>query len=171
MTTQIDYSSLDPTKIEQWAAPLGALLQDSSTALRDGDTASRTAVVRALNEFMDRNTFQTLDQIASDAVQSILGASIDEALKSIGERSTDLQKLTKDFRKISGEARADAASIRMEAVTRVLDASTNAIRALGELRDAVKDDASARELVKKLEDLVNKTQAVRNELEKSPPKA
>lgn len=166
MKTQIDFLALDPLKIEDWAGALGSLLGDAASCLRTGAEGCRGECMQSLREFIRFNQFQTLDNLAADTVSDLIGASVDAALGSIGQRTTTLQRLTKDIQRVSDGAKKDAASIRLEAVTRVLDATTASIRALNELRDAVKDDAAATDLVKKLEDFVKKTQALRNELER-----
>jgi hypothetical protein len=168
MTTNIDFSTLNPSRIEEWMPPLGDLLLEADSCLHDGDRVRRLAVMQALNEFMDFSPFQSLDKIAHDTVQDLMGASLEDALKSIASRTAHLQRLTADIKNVSSEAQKDAASLRLEAVTKVLDATTGTIRALTELRDAVKNDAKAGDLVKKVVDLINKTQTLRNELERTP---
>jgi len=168
MSTEIDYSTLDPSRIEDWAASLGKLLIAAGECLRSGNETCRQTSMSDLRQFIEWNPFQSLDKIAADTVQDLIGASVEVALGSLGERSATLQRLTKDIKAVSAGARKDAASIRMEAVSKVLDASTDTIRALGDLREAVKNDASAKDLIKKLEDLVKKTQALRDELERTP---
>lgn len=168
MTTNIDYSTLSPSRLEDWAAALGNLLIDASECLRSGEQGCRQSSMSDLTGFIEWNQYQSLDKIAADTIQDLIGASVNDALNAIGERSAALQRLTKDIRAVSSGARKDAASIRMEKVSKVLDASTNAIRSFQELREALKNDANAKDLVKKLEDLVKKTQALRDELEREP---
>jgi len=166
MTTTIDFSTLDPTKIDDWGTALGTLLTDAAECLRSGKDGCRSECIENLRQFIQLNAFQTLDDLAADTVRDLIGASVDAALTAIGQRTATLQRLTKDIQKVSAGALKDASSIRLEAVTRVLDATTNSIRALNDLRDAVKDDAKAADLVSKLEDFVKKTQELRNELER-----
>lgn len=166
MTTTIDFSALDPLKIEEWAGALGALLTDAAECLRTGADGRRGECMESLRRFIRFNQFQTLDDLAAETVSDLIGASVDTALNAIGQRTAALQRLTKDIQRVSDGAKKDAASIRLDAVTRALDATTASIRALNDLRDAVKDDAAAANLVKKLEDFVKKTQALRNELER-----
>lgn len=167
MTKNIGFSELDPSKIDQWAEALGTLLTDAAECLRTGTDGCRGECMDNLRKFIRFNQFQTLDDLAADTVSDLIGASVDAALNSIGQRTTSLHRLTKDIQRVSDGANKDAASIRLESVTRVLDATTASIRALNELRDAVSDDAAAANLVKKLEELVKKTQTLRNELERS----
>lgn len=166
MTTHIDLSALDPLKIEDWAGALGTLLTDAAECLRTGADECRGECMDNLQRFIRFNQFQTLDDLAAETVSDLIGASVDAALNAIGQRTAALQRLTKDIQRVSDGAKKDAASIRLEAVTRVLDATTASIRALNDLKDAVRDDAAAAELVKKLEDFVKKTQALRNDLER-----
>ncbi len=162
-----NFSEIDPARIEDWAVALGKLLTDASECLRNNDSVLRSECLQNLQAFIRINAFQTLDDVAADTVRDLLGASIDAALASIAQRTTTLQRLTKDIQKISAGARKDASSIRLEAVTRVLDASTESIRALNDLRDTLKGEANATELIGKIEDFVKKTQALRNELERA----
>lgn len=166
MTSHIDFLNLDPLKIDDWAAALGTLLGDAATCLRTGSDACRGECMDDLRRFIRFNQFQTLDDLAADTVSDLIGASVDAALASIGQRTASLQRLTKDIQRVSDSAKKDAASIRLEALTRVLDATTASIRALNDLRNTVKEDAAAADLVKKLEDFVKKTQALRNDLER-----
>jgi hypothetical protein len=166
MTTSIDFAQLDPSKIDEWAGALGALLTDAAECLRTGTNGCRGKCMESLHRFIRFNQFQTLDDLAAETVSDLIGASVDAALSAIGQRTASLNRLTKDIQRVSEGAKKDAASIRLEALTRVLDATTASIRALNDLRDAVRDDAAAADLVKKLEDLVKKTQTLRNELER-----
>lgn len=166
MTTNIDFSQLNPAKIEDWGSVLGTLLNDAAECLRSGSDGCRGVCMENLRQFIQLNAFQTLDDLATDTVRDLIGASVDAALSAIGQRTATLQRLTKDIQRVSAGAIKDASSIRLEAVTRVLDATTSSIRALNDLRDAVKGDAAAGDLVKKLEDFVKKTQLLRNELER-----
>lgn len=166
MTTKTDLTRLDPARLDEWAAALGILLANAAECLRSGADGCRATCMEDLGEFIQFNAFQTLDDLAADTVRDLIGASIDAALASIGQRTATLQRLTKDIQKVAAGAKKDAASIRLDAVKRVLDASTDSIRALTELRDAVKADAGAQTLVRKLDDFIKKTQALRNELER-----
>jgi hypothetical protein len=166
MTTSIDFSELDPSKIDQWAEALGTLLTDAAECLRTGTGGCRAECMENLRKFIQFNPFQTLDDMAAATVSDLIGASVDAALNSIGQRTASLHRLTKDIQRVSDGANKDAASIRLEALTRALDATTASIRALNDLRDAVRNDAAAADLIAKLEDLVEKTQALRNELER-----
>ena len=166
MTTSNDFSELDPSKIDEWAGALGALLTDAAECLRTGTDGCRGGCMESLRRFIRFNQFQTLDDLAAETVSDLIGASVDAALSAIGQRTASLHRLTKDIQRVSEGAKKDATSIRLEALTRVLDATTASIRALNELKDAVRDDAAAADLVKKLEDLVKKTQTLRNELER-----
>lgn len=167
MTTSIEFSELDPSKIDKWAEVLGALLTDAAECLRTGTDGCRGECMKSLRRFIRFNQFQTLDDLAAETVSDLIGASVDAALNAIGQRTSSLHRLTKDIQRVSEGAKKDAASIRLEALTRVLDATTASIRALNDLRDAVRGDAAAADLVNKLEDLVKKTQTLRNELERS----
>src|SRR3989344_1733679 len=107
MSTEIDYSTLDPSRIEDWAASLGKLLIAAGECLRSGNETCRQTSMSDLRQFIEWNPFQSLDKIAADTVQDLIGASVEVALGSLGERSATLQRLTKDIKAVSAGARKD----------------------------------------------------------------
>ena len=165
MITQIEYEDLNPSRIEDWSAPLGTLLNEATKCLQSGEEGCRDRCIDALKKFVEWSPFGSLDNVALDAVHDIVARSVNEALAEIAKRTANLQRLSKDLRLVAEGAQQDASAIRLEAVTKVIEATTKSIEALSNLDKAIKDDAGAAELTKRVRDLVKKIQALRDELE------
>ena len=161
MSLNVDYSALDPLRIESWADVLGRLLESAAANLRSGDAGLQDE----FRTFIRWNPFASLDKLAVDTMQDIVSENISAALLSIAGRTAELQRLTKDLRTVAAGAVKSAADIRLEAVTRVIDATTRSVEALRDLEKSLGTDSSSEELLKKVRSLIRATQLLRNEVE------
>lgn len=163
MSQTVDYSALDPGRIEVWAEVLGALLDSAAVNLNSGGAG----IQGELKTFITWNPFASLDKLAIDTARDIAAGNISAALSSIAGRTAELQRLTKDLRSVAAGAAKSAADIRLEAVTRVIDATTRSVEALRDLEKAIETDMKSDDLLKKLRSLIKATQTLRNEVEAS----
>jgi len=163
MSQTVDYSALDPSRIEVWAEALGTLLDSAAVNLNSGGAG----IQGELKNFITWNPFTSLDKLAIDTARDIASGNISAALSSIADRTAELQRLTKDLRSVAAGAAKSAADIRLEAVTRVIDATTRSVEALRDLEKAIETDLKSDDLLKKLRSLIKATQTLRNEVEAS----
>jgi hypothetical protein len=134
------------------------------------EASARFAESRRLREFIresypNSDEIQALDEIAKKAAIGLLEQNIDERLKSIAARDAELAQLAKQFEGAASDAEGAAASIRLERARKALDALTDGIVKMKELRGALKSVAD-KDLVKALEKAMAAAQAARSLIER-----
>lgn len=150
MTTQWE----ELTTYDDWAAALSMLLKKARTALEKKDPAARSAVKRELIDYIDESPnwlIRNLDDVAHAAIKDLGKADINEALTSIENRTVDLIRLTKSLKSISEDNQDAAGMLRLEKGRRVVNASTQLVGTIRELRDQL--DSTGKD--KKLETLAS----------------
>src|SRR5690606_27513602 len=95
-----------------------------------------------------------LDEIARRTVEDLFRATAEEAILSIAQRTAELSLHAKTIAAATAEARREASSIRLEAASNVLNASTEAIRAMAGLRQQLKSNASDKALAESIDNTV-----------------
>lgn len=123
---------------DDWAAELGTLLKKARAALEKKDVAARNTVKRELIDYIDESPnwlIRNLDDVAHEAIKDLGKADINEALTSIENRTVELIRLTKSLKSISEDNQEAASTLRLEKGKRVVDASTQLVGTIKELRD------------------------------------
>ena len=98
--------------------------------------------------------------------KTLLEQNIDDRLKSIVARNTELAQLSKQFEAGADDANASAASIRFERVKKTLDVLNTGVATLKDLRSTLKT-GSDKQLIASIDKAMAATQTVRNLLEKA----
>lgn len=156
---------------ESWTRKLRDLMGDAAKAAKRTEPEARFAMSERLTEFVE-NSFpndekiKALDEIASKAAIGLLEQNIDDRLKSIVTRNTELAQLTKQFEAGADDANASAASIRFERVKKALDVLNTGVVTLKELR-ATLTTGSDKQLIASIDRAMTAAQSVRNLLEKA----
>ncbi|HEY0338270.1 MAG TPA: hypothetical protein VGC70_13095 [Burkholderiales bacterium] len=156
---------------ESWSRKLRSLLDAAADAAKQTNHDSRFAMSERLTQFVENSypndeKIRALDDIASKAAIGLLEQNIDERLKSIVTRNTELAQRSKQF-DIGGEdARASAASIRFERTRKTLDVLNNGVETMNDLRSTLKTGTD-RQLIASLDKAVIAAQKVRELLRKS----
>lgn len=164
MTTQWD----ELITYDNWAAALGTLLKRARAALEKGDAAARGAVKRDLIEYIDESPnwlIRNLDDVAHEAIKDLGKADINEALISIESRTIDLIKITKSLKSITEDNQAAAGALRLEKARRVVDASTQLVGTIKELRDQLSSAAKDKKLETLASEAIKAVQDLRAALE------
>jgi len=164
MTTQ--WEAL--TTYDDWAATLGTLLKKASTALEKKDTTARYAVKRELIDYIDESPnwlIRNLDDVAHEAIKDLGKADINEALTSIENRRVDLIRLTKSIKSVSEENQDAASALRLEKGKRVVDASTQLVETIRELRDQLDSMGNDKKLETLASEAIKAAQVLRAALE------
>lgn len=150
MTTQWE----ELTTYDDWAAALSTLLKRARTAVEKQDATARSAVKRELIAYIDESPnwlIRNLDDVAHEAIKDLGKADVNEALTSIENRTVELIRLTKSLKSISEDTQEAASTLRLEKGKRVVDASTQLVGTIKELRDQL--DSTGKD--KKLETLAS----------------
>jgi hypothetical protein len=156
---------------ESWSRKLRALLDEAAAIAKQDDHTGRFAMSERLTEFVE-NSFpndekiKALDEIASKAAIGLLEQNIDDRLKSIAARNTELARLAKQFDAGAEDAKTSAARIRFERTKKTLDVLNGGVAAMKELRASLKTGTD-KELIASIDKAMAASQAVRNLLEKS----
>jgi hypothetical protein len=170
-----------------WRKKLDELLTAARTAAAQDDIDVRLEVSDRLTKFIVKNPpsipgdpasseYDAMDRIAREASDGLLLATIQQRVAAIVSRTTELAAIRKKIDSRTAANRDEAASIRLEKARRVVDATTEAVAAMTdlkkELEDAVKDSGNAggsgtdfSELAKKIDGLISRIQSVRSEVE------
>jgi hypothetical protein len=118
------------------------------------------------NSFPNDEKIKALDEIASKAAIGLLEQNIDDRLKSIVSRNSELAQLSKQFETGAADANASAASIRFERVKKTLDVLNSGVATLKDLRSTLKT-GSDKQLIASIDKAMAAAQTVRNLLEKA----
>jgi hypothetical protein len=170
-----------------WRNKLDELLAAARDVAAKDDIDARLEVSDRLTKFIIKNPpstpsdpisseYDLMDRVAREASDALLLATIQERVASIVNRTTELATLRKKIDNRTAANRDETASIRLEKARRVVDATTQAVLAMTdlkkELEKAVKDAGTAAgsgsdfsELAKKLDALISRIQSVRSEVE------
>jgi hypothetical protein len=156
---------------ESWSRKLRSLLDTAADAAKQTNHDSRFAMSERLTEFVE-NSFpndakiRALDEIASKAAIGLLEQNIDDRLKSIVTRNTELAQLSKHFDSGAEDARASAASIRFERERKALDVLNTGVETMQDLRSTLKTGTD-RQLIASIDRAVTAARKVRDLLQKS----
>jgi hypothetical protein len=134
---------------EDWAKVLRGILERAAQALQDAEL--RGTVKRDLITFVDESPnwlIRDLDDIAGDSIKDLAKADINEALASIEARTVDLIRLTKSVTSVKDQAQLDAKSLRLEKAKQVVDATTNTVNAIKELKSSLGSGGADKDLDK-----------------------
>jgi uncharacterized membrane protein YccC len=107
-----------------------------------------------------------LDDLATEAARVLSGAVVAEAVESISSRTAALRFITKRLDAAAVKAERAAATIRLEKAHRVIDALTEAVRAVDDL-DMVLTEGTDEQLSKRLTKLTDAMRDLRTELDES----
>jgi hypothetical protein len=156
---------------ESWTRKLRALMDDAAKAAKRTEPEARFAMSEQLiafveNSFPNDEKIKALDDIASKAAIGLLEQNIDDRLKSIVSRNSELAQLSKQFEAGAADANASAASIRFERVKKTLDVLNSGVATLKDLRSTLKT-GSDKQLITSIDKAMAAAQTVRNLLEKA----
>jgi hypothetical protein len=151
-----------------WRAKLKELLAAAEKASSKNDDDARLAVASRLNQFVlesSPNTDQivALDTLATSAARELSIDVVTDAVDRITARTARLRAITKQLDAVTATAEQAASSIRLEKAHRVIDALTEAVRAVDDL-DTVLEDGSDADLRKRLGKLSASLVGLRDEL-------
>jgi hypothetical protein len=154
-----------------WQAKLKELLAAAEKAASKNDDDARIAVAKRLNQFVLESSPNTdeiikLDELATNAAQALSLDVVGDAVARIAARTVELRKITKQLDAVTARAEETAASIRLEKAHRVIDAFTQAVRAVDDL-DKVLEDGTDDQLRKRLTKLTTALVDLRGELDET----
>jgi uncharacterized membrane protein YccC len=154
-----------------WKAKLDELLAAGEKASMRDDDDARLDVAKRLNQFVLKSSPNTddmlaLDDLATEAARVLSGAVVAEAVESISSRTAALRFITKRLDAAAVKAERAAATIRLEKAHRVIDALTEAVRAVDDL-DMVLTEGTDEQLSKRLTKLTDAMRDLRTELDES----
>ncbi len=175
------------TDLAGWRKKLDELLTTARTVAAQDDIDPRLEVSDRLTKFIVKNPpstpgdpasseYESMDRVAREASDGLLLATIQERVAAIVSRTTELASVRKKIDSRTAANKAEAASIRLEKARRVVDATTEAVAAMIDLKKdlerAFKEAGIAgdsgtdfSELAKKIDGLISRIQSVRNEVE------
>lgn len=166
-----------------WRKKLDELLAAAREAATKDGLDPRLEVSERLTKFIIRNPpavagdpvsgeYESMDRVAREASDALLLGTIQERVAAIVGRTTELATLRKKIDNRTAANRESAASIRLEKARRVVDATTEAVAALIDLKKEIEeasgsgvDLAELKALAKKIDALVSRAQTLRNEVE------
>ena len=166
-----------------WRAKLDELLAAARDAAKIDDLDQRLEVADRLTAFIINNPpvlssdpstleYDDMDRVAKEAHDGLLLATIQERVAVIMSKTAELAALRKKIEGRSAANRKAAESIQLEKVRRVVDATTEAVSAMTDLKkqiDSAQENGLQNEemlaLGQKLETLIASIQTVRSEVE------
>ena len=165
-----------------WRAKLEELLGAAREAAQQDDFDTRLEVADRLTQFIVCNPpevpddpetaeYTEMDRLAKEAHDGLLLASIQERVAAIMSRTAEFAALRKQIEAQANANAQAAASIRLEKARKVVDATTNAVAAMMDLKKQVESaakDGQASDftaLGKQLEKAIESIQALRHEVE------
>ena len=154
-----------------WTAKLNELLTAAEKASSRNDDDARIAVAKRLNQFVLESSPNTddilaLDELATNAARELSTSVAADAVDRIVARTAALRAITKQLDAVATKADEAAASIRLTRAHRVVDAFTEAVRAIDSL-DGVLDSGSDDQLRKRLTRLAGALRDLRAEVDES----
>lgn len=164
----IDWNKLQT--YEDWADTLKILLNNAHKALTNNDPLARGAVKRDLITFIDESPnwlIKNLDDIAYEAIKDLGKADINDAITSIDSRTVEIVRLTKSVRSITEEAETVASALRFEKAKQVVDASTNVVNAIKDLKNELESNAKDKKIDSLATDAIKSLQDLRAAIELS----
>lgn len=155
--------------LEGWKKKLDELLAEAAEACKCEDVEPRFKLCRRLNEFVSQSSpndeqIRALDRIAAAVASDLMRLTIEERLKALVERSTELARLTKDFQAQADAASAEAGAIRLEKARKVAYALTDTVSAIKEFGNALEEKDA--ELAARLERAMKSIQDLRSLIER-----
>ena len=157
--------------LDGWQAKLKELLAAAEKASAKDDDDARLAVASRLNQFVLESSPNTdeiiaLDQLATNAARELSLDVVSGAVDRIAARTARLRAITKQLDAVTAKAEQAASSLRLEKAHRVIDAFTEAVRAVDDL-DKVLEDGTDDQLRKRLEKLTTSLVGLRDELDET----
>jgi hypothetical protein len=157
-------------EIRQWADALDRLLQDAASARQSGNIARIVEVQKALRKFKEDSPdyADALDRQASLAIFDLDLVETEDAVKSIRERSAEVDRLTKLIAGIGEEAQARASVLNGTLAVQAITAASSAITSFKQLRaglSAATPDEAA--IAAQIDKALGAIQSLRNKLEKT----
>jgi hypothetical protein len=154
-----------------WQDKLKELLAAAEKASAKNDADARLAVASRLNQFVLESSPNTdeivaLDQLATNAAREVSLDVVGDAVDRIAGRTARLRSITKQLDAVTAKAEEAAASLRLEKAHRVIDAFTEAVRAVDDL-DTVLEGGSDDDLRKRLAKLTTSLVDLRDELDET----
>jgi hypothetical protein len=163
-------SEFDKIKdLDGWQAKLKELLAAAEKASAKDDDDARLAVAARLNQFVLESSPNTddivaLDQLATNAARELSIDVVGGAVDRIAARTARVRAITKQLDAVTARAVEAAATIRLEKAHRVIDAFTEAVRAVDDF-DKVLEDGTDDQLRKRLEKITGSLVDLRDELD------
>ncbi len=160
----------DIRDFEGWKQKLGELLAEAAAACKSEDVEPRFKLCQRLNDFVlqsgpNDEKIRALDKIASAAASDLMRLTIEERLKAMVERNTELARLTKEFEAQAKVADQEAGAIRLEKARKAVFSLTDAVGAIKELGSALDEEKDA-DLAARLDRALKSIQDLRSLIER-----
>jgi hypothetical protein len=155
---------------EGWKKKLGELLAEAATAGKCEDVEPRFKLCQRLNEFVVRSgpndeQIRALDKIAAAVASDLMRLTIEERLKALVERNTELARLAKEFQAQADAAASAAGAIRLEKARKVVLTLTDTVSAIKEFGNALEEEKDA-DLAARLDRAMKSIQDLRSLIER-----
>ena len=155
---------------EGWNKKLGELLAEAATAGKCEDVEPRFKLCQRLNEFVVRSgpndeKIRALDKIAGAVASDLMRLTIEERLKALVERNTELARLAKEFQAQADAAASAAGVIRLEKARKVVLTLTDTVSAIKEFGNALEEEQDA-DLAARLDRAMKSIQDLRSLIER-----
>ena len=159
------------TSYAGWKAKLKTLLAVGEEASRRNDDDARLSVAARLNSFVLESApnapeIVALDDLAITAARALTAEVVGGGVDRISGRTAMLRSIGKQLDAVAAQAEQAAASIRLEKIHRLVDALTQAVRAVDEL-DTVLKTGSDEALRTRLTALAGAMREVRSRVDDS----
>ena len=161
-----------------WRAKLEELLGEARRAAVEDDVQARVKVSTRLSEFVIRNPpssattsdgadYAAMDRIASEAAEAVLLAVVEDRVRRIVGRTTELAVLRKRVDAQTATNASTASTLRLDKAKRVVEATTDVVSVMLDLKNELVDseDVDDTVIAKKIDALVSRIQKLRSEIE------
>ena len=143
---------------EDWSGLLDQLLDEATAAIKVDDIDKRVEVQKKLRLFTRKspNEFsRKLDEIATQAINDIFMQTLEESIQAISSRSSELDSYVKDIQAVTGRARRTGAIISLETPQSIAEGLTKLVGEVKGIKDAMKDNANAQEITKRVDAILS----------------
>ena len=143
---------------EDWSELLDQLLDEATAVIKVDDINKRVEVQKKLRLFTRKspNKFsRKLDEIATKAIKDIFMQTLNESIQAISSRSSELDSYVKDIQAVTGQAKQAGAIINLETPMSIATSLTELVGEVKGIKDAMKDNANAQEITKRVDAILS----------------
>lgn len=153
-------------ELATWTASLDELLAAARGAVEAGDATQRAEVRTNLLAFMEEcPNGLGLDDLAYEAIRTLVRAEVGSAIQDVAERTADLVRLSRRLGEVATANRAAADAIRLTKVKKAVDSLSGAIVSVKDLKSSIEAGADGDKIRAAIDRTIRSIQSLRSKIE------